>query len=139
MYNPRFIDPLVRIIRENSSVNEIIYSDIAYAAGMLSVFSERATSCGMLPQVRPFKDFDQITQAGLLVWFKELDDSFPEKLRLHIDRYNLEKIAETDLAYVYKNPSPQGKVTLPKPLIPETGLFVLLIVVVALIIAGVLF
>jgi hypothetical protein len=139
MYNPKFTDPLIKLIRENSSPDDILYSDASYAAGMLSVFSGRAISCGMLPEVMPYQSFDQIKSAKLIVWFKETDGTYSEKLGRIINTYALAKIAENDIAAVYKNPFGGAKIIVPRPLIPETGVFTILFVLILIILAGILF
>ena len=139
MYNPKFTDPLIKIIRENSSPDDIIYSDVSYAAGMLSVLSGRAISCGMLPEVRPYRGFDQIGSAKLIVWFKETDGTYAEKLGEIVNTYALEKVAENDVASVYKSLSGRAKIIVPQPFISETGVFIILLVITGIIFAGVLF
>ncbi len=139
MYVPKFIDPLVAVIRNNSTPDDIVYADIPYAAGMLSVLSGRAISCGMLPEVGPFRIFDQIKSAKLLVWFTEADGTYSKKLKEIADSYGLQKIAETDVASVYRNPSEGAHCRVPRPFIPVPTVFVILLLSAIAIAAGIVF
>lgn len=104
IYIPKFIDPIIVSIKENSGPEDIIYSNFNYAAGLFSVLSQRATSSSMLPEVGRYRDFDKISASRLIIWLKELDGTFPIALKEAINKYKLEKIQETDIAYIYKNP-----------------------------------
>ena len=135
MYNQAYIDPLVKIIRENTKDTDIIFSNIPYAGGMLSAFSGRATSVGMLPEVNPPANFDPLAAAKLSIWFKNTDGSFPESLKIYVKEYNLIPVAETELAYVYRNDATYAKIRVPPPLVPMPVLaaFLLLAIVVIVI------
>ncbi|MDD5669231.1 MAG: hypothetical protein PHE58_04280, partial [Candidatus Omnitrophica bacterium] len=134
MYNQAHIDPLVKIIRENTKDTDIIFSNIPYAGGMLSAFSGRATSSGMLPEVNSPVNFDPLSAAKLSIWFKNTDGSFSETLKNYVKEYNLIPVAETELAYVYRNNAAAGKIRIPPPFVPVPVLLLILSVAAAVIV-----
>jgi hypothetical protein len=133
IYNPKYADEAAKIIKENSAPDDIIYSNFAYAAGMFSVLSHRATSTAMLAEVGPYRAFDQVKAAKLIVWLKSLDGKFPAKLTELIEKYKLEKIAETDLVYIYNNSNALGKKVVPKSTVPLWAINLILLVVVGVV------
>ncbi|MDP8260096.1 MAG: hypothetical protein P9L96_03735 [Candidatus Gygaella obscura] len=134
IYSAKFIDPIIEIVKENSDDSDIIYSNFSYIAGLFSTFSERATSSGMLQEVRPLKDFDQIKHAKLIIWLKELEAGFPQELKKVIKKYSLEKIAETELVYIYNNPEAKSQVVVNKSVMPNLLVFGVLVLIVGLLV-----
>lgn len=108
-YHPRLITELVHIIQGHSLPEELIYSNFNYATGMLALLSHRATSDAMLMEVGPFLETDGLRQARLVIWFKEPDGGVPPWLSSFVNRHGLHKIAETDLAFVYRNGQAAGR------------------------------
>jgi len=133
IYSPEFVDPLVKIIEQNSSKDDIICSNFKYTAGMLSVLSGRPTSSAMLLEVRPYRDFDVISASRLIIWLKELDGSFPNGLKEIIAKYNLKEVGATDIAYVYENDLCSAKEIVAKPIVNFTYILLILAVLAGLI------
>jgi hypothetical protein len=102
-YHPKLIGELVDMVKENSGPEDIIFSNFSYTGGMISSLSHRATSNAMLAEVKPFRLFDEIGAAKLILWFKEPTGEFPEGLNEAIQRYGLKKAGETEVAYLYIN------------------------------------
>ncbi len=127
IYNPKFIDPIVEIIKENSGEDEIIYSNFSYIAGMFATFSDRATSTAMLQEVAAYREFDQINNSKLIIWLKELDGEFPAGLSRIIKKYRLERVTETDLVYIYSNPDFKSQVVVSERVMPNWLVFIVLL------------
>jgi hypothetical protein len=103
VYFPRLFSEIKDVIKNNSRDSDIIYANFSYTAGILSLLSHRATSTAMLREVKPFHPFDEIAVSKLIVWQKNPDDMKEEPLHL-IEKYHLNKIADTKLAFIYENP-----------------------------------
>ena len=103
IYFPKYINKAVRLLTDNSAPDDIFFSNFSYAAGMISVLSERATSTAMLSEVKPLVSFDQIGLSRLILWFKDPDAKNEKRLADIVHRYRLEKIGETDVVYLYLN------------------------------------
>jgi len=130
IYYPKFIDPVVNIIKNNTHNDDIIY--INYPNSHLGVLSNRATSSGMLLEVKPYREFDRIAVAKLIIWFKQEDGGFPLELSKLINKYNLRKLAETEIAYIYANPQPLAKKIVKKATLPSYIIFPLLFSLMAI-------
>ena len=109
IYFPKFWQEVVDIVKENSQEDDIIFSNLYYVNGLISIFSKRATSTAMLREVKSFKDFDPIEVSKLIIWIKNPEGVFDKDLSGLVNKYNLEKIAETETAYIYRNPYARGK------------------------------
>lgn len=117
IYESASFERIIKIIRDNSQSDDIIYADLNYAAGILGVFSERATSTTMLKEVSPKADFDPVSHAKIIVLFRENEGSLNSESVTLIEKYNLRHIADTELASVYINPEAKSKRIIEKPLI----------------------
>lgn len=131
VYNPKFADKVVKIIREYSSPDDIIYSNFNYAAGMFAVLSQRATSTAMLAEVKPFTQFDPLAVSKLIIWLKEVDRTIASPLPPLIKQYKLKKVAETELAYIYNNPKALGKAKIKKAVISLSAFNTILLIFLA--------
>jgi len=134
IYQPKYQEKILESIMEFTQPDEIIWSDIAYSAGVLSYFSGRATSSAMLAEVRPSVDFYPLKVAKLVIWFKEPNLQVSPQFWTMVKKYRLRIIKETELAYICLNPETQAKRRVPKPLIPTALLFAILLIVLGLII-----
>ncbi|MDD5156228.1 MAG: hypothetical protein PHF11_07100 [Candidatus Omnitrophica bacterium] len=134
IYHRQFMDDIVRVIERNTAKDDIIYSNLNYQAGLLSVLSERATSQAMMPEVRPYRDFDPVGAAKVIIWFKDPDGAFPQQLSGLVPRYKLAKLEETDLAYIYANPSASAKSKVSRNILPTSALFFILLFIAGLVI-----
>lgn len=103
IYYPKWIGQCVEMVKKHSSPGDILYSNYDYAGGMVAVLSARATSTAMLPEVRPFKPFDQVGSAQWILWFK---DENPDSIGIRdalVSSYGLRKAGETDIAFLFFN------------------------------------
>ncbi len=133
-YRQKFMDDIVKVIVRNTDKDDIIYSNSYYRAVFLSVLSERATSQAMLREVRAYRDFDPVGAARVIVWFKETGTVFPEQLSFLIAKYKLYKLAETDSAYVYANPSGYAKNKISRAVISTPVLVFIVLVIISLVV-----
>jgi len=134
IYYPKYEDEVVRIVEENSARDDIIWSDLNYFAGLISLFSGRATSTAMLSEVKPYTDFDPVKAARLIILFKEINGSVSPRFMNIIKDYGLRKIQETEIAFVYINPGTNAKEKIPKALIPDWALFSIFFIYLGLVI-----
>lgn len=126
IYFYKYFHELEEIVQNNSSSEDIIYCNKEYTAGLLSVFSGRATSTGMLKEIMPFKKADPINAAKLIIWIKEPNEAFNNNLAAIVKKHRLEEIKETEIAYIYKNQNPDAKRIVSKPALPTSLVFGLL-------------
>lgn len=127
----RFIDELVDIIRRNSGDGEIIFTNLNFAGTMLSSLSGRLDATGMIREVIPRYNYDPVLGARLIIWFKDEEGAPGKNLSAVVSRYNLEKINETEIAYIYRNNLAQPKKEAKKADIPDGIIFFIFLVTVA--------
>ncbi|MCM8763145.1 MAG: hypothetical protein NC829_02080 [Candidatus Omnitrophica bacterium] len=137
IYYPQYEDKVIKVVEEDTDKDEIICSDLAYFAGLLSVFTGRATSTAMLSEVRPYADFDRIAVSKIIILFKEIDDKLAAPLKNIIERYDLTLIKETEIAYIYLNPQAKAKRIVPRSILPVWTLFLLLFIYLIIILGDV--
>lgn len=133
IYYPKFQDKIDEVILEYTDPNDIIWSDLKYSAGLLSVLSERATSSAMMAEVRPYAEFDPLNVAKLIIWFKQVNGTADQGLFEAIRKYDLRKIGETEICFIYLNPHTKAKKIVPKVIIPNPVLFCILLICLGLI------
>lgn len=98
-YYPDFYNPIIQLIRENTTERDIIFSNIRIAAQIFSALSDRPTSSPMLWEVRAAKDFEYHKYAKVIIWIKP---SLHEEI-LSQNKISWKKIYEDNLACVYLN------------------------------------
>ena len=125
IYDEASLSDILKIIKEYSDKDDIIYSNFRYAAGALGVFSERATSTVMLGEVKSEVNFDPISYAKVIVLFREEDGTLNLRNTHLAEKYKLTHIRDTELASVYLNSKPKGRRVIVKALIPAFLLFVM--------------
>jgi hypothetical protein len=126
IYMKSGMDELFTIIRENTRADEIIYCNYNYVAGIFHAFTGRATSTGMLNEVAPVYSSDPAIQSALVVWIKNPEGVFDPELKGLIQRLGLIKVAETGLAYVYRNPVVMAHKRIAKAAVPANMAFLIL-------------
>ena len=104
IYLKEDMEKLFTIIKASTRPDEIIYCNYNYVAGIFHVFTDRVTSSGMLNEIKPVYYSDPARSAALIVWIKNPEGIFDPELKALIEKLSLVKIAETELAYVYRNP-----------------------------------
>ncbi len=130
-YYPRLIDEAVRIVEQNSSQDDILFSNYNYGGGIISALAHRATSGAMLLEVLPFRDLGTVKAARFVLWFKDPGGIFPPGLSDAIGHFFLKKVAETELVYLYVNEGSTFKKKVVRARVPFG--------VCVLILAGILF
>ena len=118
IYSKKYMEELSAIIKTNARPDEIIYCNYNYVAGIFYTFSGRVTSSGMLSEVRPVHYADPAVSAALIVWIKNPEGIFDPELKALIERLGLIKVAETEFAYVYRNPVIIAHKIIARPIVP---------------------
>jgi hypothetical protein len=134
IYFAEFWEEIAQIVENNSSVDDIIYCNMPYSAGVISILSKRASSTAMLQEIKPFRIFDPIIYSRLVIWIKNPEGIFDKRLSLAIRKYSLEKIAETQIAYIYKNPLARGRKKEIKAVVSNWTVYSILFILAAVII-----
>jgi hypothetical protein len=101
-------EEIAEVIREHSGPDDLLWSDFSYLAGILSAMTGRATTTGMLPEVRPYEKRDAMADARLLVWLKTADGKPHPRMAATAGKRGWKLLKETDMAFVFENPSPQA-------------------------------
>lgn len=104
VYFEKSYDEILKIVEKHTAPRDILWSDFPHGAALIALLSNRVTSSATMPEVKPYRSFDEIKAARLLIWFKNPDGSIPEGMKETAGRYRLQPIGETDLAYLYLNP-----------------------------------
>ncbi len=102
MYNEKRYGQVVSVVNKNSADDEILFSDNPFFVGIVGAITGRATSTAMFQEVKPLVVFDRIAAARLIVWPRESENLVREPVDM-IEKYRLEKVADTELAFIYKN------------------------------------
>lgn len=95
-----------RLIRENSSPDDIIYCTENLAGLCFAVISERATANYLLPEVGSKGGSDPFADSRIIIMLKYHD---PADARAIIARYGLIFLGGNDILDVYKNPNARAK------------------------------
>jgi hypothetical protein len=119
--------PVVNLIKQNSEANDIIYSHFSNVSVSLADLSGRATSNGLFPDVKPLREFDPISVAKIFIVVKYGNLPWLESI---VRKYNLAKVAETQLFIVYKNPIARAQFTRKTASLPFWGIILLFLLLV---------
>lgn len=125
IFFPEHYEEIVRIIRENSQKGDILWTDFSYTAGILAILSDRVTSCAMLAEVRPSQRSNHLTDAQLVIWFKDRDAKPQAEMLRSAERHGFRLIQETEMAFIYQNPVATVQQKVPAPLMPIWALLLL--------------
>jgi len=107
--------PAASLIKANSDEGDIIYSSLGIFGPVLGSVTGRATANGLLTEVKSSQRFDPILASKITVLTNDLDDVFLKDL---VKAYNLQKIGETRIFFIYKNPATELKTRVRKANIP---------------------
>jgi hypothetical protein len=130
----KFIDELIKIIRKNSQEKDIIFTNLDFIGTMIASLSDRADAKGMVREVLPEVKSEPISNARLIIWFKDYAARIDKNLTTVVAKYNLEKIAETDIAYIYRNNFAQSKEQVNKANIPSNKVFLVCLLTVGVLV-----
>ena len=116
LWLPQYYLPAARIIKDNSSDSDIIYSSMDIIGVALAGISGRATANRLLPEVEAGRYFDPLKESKIII-FTQSDS--PEKIRQAVNNYGLIKIGEeNDLFIFYKNPASRAKAGIRRAQVP---------------------
>jgi hypothetical protein len=105
----RHMRQLVAAVRSHTQEGDIIYTNFPFAGTIISALAHRADAQGMLAEVRPGGSLDPLAHANLVVWFKSQQGKANTDLEQIVSRYGLERVAETDIAFVLRNNAATSK------------------------------
>ena len=98
-----------KLIRENSSPDDIIYCTDEIAGLCLAVASERATANYLLPEVCSSGRTDPYDDSKIIIMLKYHD---PGSMKKIVDEYGLVLLGKNEIFDLYKNPSARSKMTI---------------------------
>ena len=131
LYVPQ-IERLVREVTASSQPNDILWSNASYALGLIAALAHRPMSSAMLNEVSATASADPVRAAHLIIWFK-----FPqpgERSRFsQLSRYPLTRVAEDDLAIVFRQAGVASPARTPQAVLPLWVALLIVGVAVALI------
>ncbi len=115
----RFMKELVLIIRNSSEPGDIVHANLNLAGTMLAALSRRYDAQGMVKEVVPYRRDDPIRSARLTIWFRDPTGSAEARTALEhvVSAPTLELLRETEIAYVFYNPSAAAVKDIPSPII----------------------
>ena len=109
VYNEKFMGELAQAVRTHTQPDELIYSNVNYLAGMMTAFTGRAATNRMLREMADRPAREQIPQARLILWVKELTGKRSREMEEAVVEHHLQPLAETEIAYLFLNPRPAGR------------------------------
>jgi hypothetical protein len=110
------MESLARVVVAQSGPAEILWSNSPYALGLLAALAHRPTSSAMLDEVGPARALDPLAAAQLIVWFK-LE---PAAQLTQAARDALHRVAEDELAVIFRRPAPVDRARPPQAVMPLT-------------------
>jgi hypothetical protein len=128
----KFMTELIQIVKNNSREDDIITCNLPFMATIFSALIGRADADAMLQEIDPGTWQDPMRQARLIIWFKDKEGKRESKLRALVSAYRLEKVAETGIAYVYRNNVTRSRERVQRADIPNSGILVIALFVAAI-------
>jgi len=107
--------PAIRLINENSTGQDIIYSDLNNIGVCLSSISGRATANALFREMRTKMPFNPFRDSKIIALSLVNDLKIINSIAY---RYGLIKLAQNDIFILYKNPRSQAQVNVKKASIP---------------------
>jgi hypothetical protein len=99
----QYMQELIALVKTRSAPGEIIFTNHPFIGTMVAALADRRDAGGMLREVRPQDLTDPFSNSRLVIWFRDLQSIADPGLVSPVDRHELEKIAETPIAYIYRN------------------------------------
>ncbi len=109
VYNQKFMGELIEEVRGHTEPDELIYSNMNYLAGMMTAFTGRAATNQMLREMADRPAREQIPQARLILWLKDLSGERSREMEEAVVEHHLRPLAETEIAYLFLNLRPEGR------------------------------
>ncbi len=125
-----YLQQLATSVAAHSKPDEILWSNAPNALGLVAALAHRATSSAMLDEVPPSRRINPIAAAHLIVWFKfePIQGAMPTA---QLARYPLTKVAEDDVAILYRQSGVTQTARPPRRVMPGWVAWVLLSTAVA--------
>ncbi len=129
LYHEKFIPELADTLKSHCAEDELFFCNTPYVGGMLHAFTGRAMTNQMLTEMDEKEVSEQAGAARIIVWLKNPSGGLSQekKLRFILSRVPLEPVAETELAYFFRNSGSTGKKQVPSPVIPWWAAYGLII------------
>lgn len=121
----KFIGELVDITRKYTGRYDIIFVNRQFADTIIASLSDRSSLSGMLLEIAPSQEKSDIADAKLAIWLKNTDDKADALMPEIVNRYALQRVAETEMAYVYLNVNSRGSIRIAKVAISYTFILVI--------------
>ena len=125
LYSPP-IERVVRTVAAQSQPGEILWSNASYALGFIAALAHRPMSSAMRTEVVPVHAFDPIRATHLIVWFKTQPVPGMPPLALLESQYPLTRIAEDDVAIVFRQAGERERAQAPRGVLPLATAWALL-------------
>jgi hypothetical protein len=109
---PRDYLEIADLIKANSTSGDIIYSNLNILGPILGSISGRASANALLPEIKSSRIFDPLASSGIIVLTRDFENTGLVKA------YNLEKVGQTRIVQVYKNPLALSGIKIQKASLP---------------------
>jgi len=111
------MEQLAEEVQRLTKPGEILWSNASYAGGWLAALTSRALSSLMLDEIPSLPSGDPIRSAHLIVWFRT--PPLPGATTFaDLSRYPLERVGETELAVLFRNPTAAAPARAPRAILP---------------------
>lgn len=98
---PRQYLQTAKMILANSKEGDIIYASIDFMGVALASLSGRPSANALLPEIKSYRKFDPYVSSKIIIFAKDDDLQVVNSI---VNFYKLEKIGETELFWLFKNP-----------------------------------
>jgi len=119
LFFKRFLHELAGIVEAHTEAEELVYCNVPYVGGMLSILTGRATTNPLLREMAVRPESQQIRPAKLIVWIKDPSGKPSRQMQETVLQYQLRPLSQTEVAYLYINPWPTGHRQTPRAVFPE--------------------
>lgn len=106
IWSAKTYNPIISIIKENTSKDDIIYSNMYSLGVMFSLLSERSTASALFAEAKPFSDFDKAGVSKIVIHLKDLEPEKDSATLNYFSRRKFELIEDLPLFYIFRNPRP---------------------------------
>lgn len=118
LYQKRLLEELAAAVQAHVQPDELIFCNVPYVGGMLSVLTGRATTNQMLREMAERPLADQIRPARVVLWLKDPTGRLRPTGQEAALQFHLRPLGETDLALLYYNPYAQEQRRIVRAVIP---------------------
>jgi hypothetical protein len=133
LWHPEEYLQAVRIIRQNSLPNEIIYANYHILSACLASLSDRPNASALFPEIDPVRSFSPFGVARIIVLTK---DNRLSAINYIVGKYKLRLLGENKLLMVFSNPSAKAGFVIPKATVPFWAIGVILLLFSAIFMCG---